>query len=246
MLASTPSGAMESGLVSDPKFGAKRWFLTVKVHGMIPSSNVLCVVPMESLLQTMSETASPFYTHAFQDAVTTRGVRNAIKRNLQSTLTYADGLSLGRLLLSLGIPSRHIEAVCTTILQDWGYPEARKAVWLLNKEFVQGQDHGYQDITQSVGFTNLSNQMAQGKEHHLGQSPTHQATEVISQHSSNDGPEFADFLAQLEEAAFGNTGQPNTPKLGARSELTLKAEPTDQLYVKEESPDCVVPNMTHA
>lgn len=95
------------------------------VYGGITSSQVLSVLTMDELLQTMSQTTAPFQMHKVQEARNTRSARTAFAPFTQRVLIHDDGIAIGVLLSRLGIPGRYIEHMCSMILWDWKFPEER-------------------------------------------------------------------------------------------------------------------------
>ncbi|KAL9029039.1 MAG: hypothetical protein Q9196_002675 [Gyalolechia fulgens] len=164
------------------------------MYGAIPSSNVLCVVSVDKLLHLLSQVPAPFYVEIIKKAKNTRSARKAMASAVNRTLTHDDGVTFGHFLLSLGIPKRYLEYVCTTILADWRFPEHR--TWLSNKEFVQGLSEAYQQTPQ--GFSVIPAAV----EHDVG-----------TLASSNEW--LSDFLVEVEETAFGtkrdNHTKPHEP-----------------------------------
>ncbi|KAL8937363.1 MAG: hypothetical protein Q9211_003725 [Gyalolechia sp. 1 TL-2023] len=179
---------LDAGVHSRRAFG--EWV----VYGAIPSSNVLCVVSVDKLLHLLSQVPAPFYVEIIKKAKNTRSARKAMASAVNRTLTHDDGVTFGHFLLSLGIPKRYLEYVCTTILADWRFPEHR--TWLSNKEFVQGLSEAYQQTPQ--GFSVIPAAV----EHDVG-----------TLASSNEW--LSDFLVEVEETAFGtkrdNHTKPHEP-----------------------------------
>ncbi|KAL8837032.1 MAG: hypothetical protein Q9170_002686 [Blastenia crenularia] len=212
---------LDAGIHSRLSFG--EWV----AYGAIPSSCVLSIVPVPKVLQLMSWTPSPFFVGFISKATNTGSARKAMVDFVEHSLTRSDGVAVGRLLLSLGIPNRFIGDVCTTILWDWRYNEAydkrnrgkKREDWKLNSGFVQGLTKGYQQI--SAGFFAIAEE------------------DEGSSFSSCDA--FGDFLTQLEIAAFGQH-----PLGNARSDANLCPasidEPRYEPEVKEEFRDCFALN----
>ncbi|KAL8664896.1 MAG: hypothetical protein Q9168_007818 [Polycauliona sp. 1 TL-2023] len=132
------------------------------VHGSIPSSAILTIVPLTHLLTHMSATPSPFYIRHLTSAKNLSAARKAMEPALKKKkiLTLEDGLAFGQLLHILGIPKRLADEVTSEILRDWRYEEGprwgrqqrglpwveRKEQgerWMRNRDFLQGREEGF-------------------------------------------------------------------------------------------------------
>ncbi|KAI4273787.1 MAG: hypothetical protein L6R38_006249 [Xanthoria sp. 2 TBL-2021] len=148
-------------------FNATMAFGEWVVHGCIPASNVLCVVPLSRLVEIMSCTIPPFHIGELSVARNLSRARNAMASAINRRLTYDDGLAVGRVLLVLGTPERYIDEVTSEILRDWrfpegafpgqrnvAYPERRDEAWRANGGFLRGRREGFRTLM--GGFCELA------------------------------------------------------------------------------------------
>ncbi|KAL8870350.1 MAG: hypothetical protein Q9174_003585 [Haloplaca sp. 1 TL-2023] len=187
------------------------------VWGKIPASAVLNIVRLTELFAVMCKHNETFYTDAILSSRNTRQARMAIGKSVDRYLTYDDGLAIGRLLLFFGIPRRYVDHSIQNVLLDWRYPENQESLWKTNQAFVQG----YKDAYNSVSFD------FQGpieSEDDLRCDPNYSVPQLKAQNNSTEPTEllnsmfpviterhnpadiettFADFLSEIEDAAFG-------------------------------------------
>ncbi|KAL8870637.1 MAG: hypothetical protein Q9174_003366 [Haloplaca sp. 1 TL-2023] len=181
----------------------------------IPASAVLNVVHLTELLTVMCEYKETFYTDAILSSKNTRQARIAIGSRVDRRLTYADGLVIGQLLLFFGIPSRYINHSIQNLLVDWRYPENRASAWKTNNVFVQGYKNGYERIssdfctpikTEDDFGSHLKDSVQQSTSPDSSAEPTALLNPnfVAERHNPAEiGNIFADFLNEIEDAAFG-------------------------------------------
>ncbi len=125
------------------------------MYGSIPASNVLTVIPLNHLVDVMSNTIPPFHVDELIKAKKIGDARTAMAVSVTRQLTYDDGLAMGRLLLCLGIPKRYVDEITGSMLYDWKYPEFDKGAWKSNEGFVRGRDGAF-CTGLAVGFVELS------------------------------------------------------------------------------------------
>ncbi|KAL8869737.1 MAG: hypothetical protein Q9198_007809 [Flavoplaca austrocitrina] len=135
------------------------------VYGEIPPENILCVIPLSHLLAVMSSTTAPFYINKLTAAKNLRGAREAMAPAIGGrSLTYEDGVAVGRVLNVLGIPMRYADEVTSEILRDWRFLEGSWRVkgrecggfeekgemekWMGNEGFLRGRGEGYGDVVE--------------------------------------------------------------------------------------------------
>ncbi|KAI4252832.1 MAG: hypothetical protein L6R42_007817, partial [Xanthoria sp. 1 TBL-2021] len=148
-------------------FNATMAFGEWVVHGCIPASNVLCVVPLSRLVQAMSSTIPPFHIGELAVARNLSRARKAMATAINRQLDYQDGLAVGRVLLCLGIPGWYTDEVTSEMLRDWRfpegafpgqrnvpYPERRDEAWRANGGFLRGRREGFR--TMMGGFCELA------------------------------------------------------------------------------------------
>ncbi|KAI4175965.1 MAG: hypothetical protein LQ343_001247 [Gyalolechia ehrenbergii] len=222
---------LDAGVHSRRAFG--EWV----VYGAIPSSNVLCVLSVDKLLLLLSQVPAPFHVDVIKKAKSTRSARKAMATAVNRRLTHGDGVMFGCLLLSLGIPKRYIEYVCTTILADWRFPEHE--TWLSNKDFVQGLSEAYQ--RKPRGFTSIAATIEQDR-NSRGARPMYNANATVSD-PIYDHEWLPSFLTEVEQAAFG-AKQTDYITPAHQHEPMAKAESYHESGWKMESPDYVVLDAT--
>ena len=133
------------------------------VYGEIPPENVLCVTPLSRLVAVMSSTTAPFYINELTAAKNLRRAREAMAPAIGGrSLTYEDGVAIGRVLSLLGIPMRYADEVTSEILRDWRFMEGgwlgrgkrgggfeekgEKEKWMGNEGFLRGRGKGFGDV----------------------------------------------------------------------------------------------------
>ncbi|KAL8857921.1 MAG: hypothetical protein Q9178_005540 [Gyalolechia marmorata] len=203
-------------------YNARRAFGEWVVYGSIPASNVLSVMPLNHLVNVMSNTIPPFHVNELIKAQKISDARTAMAVSVTRQLTYNDGLAMGQLLLCLGIPKRYVDEITGSMLYDWKSPEFDKGAWKNNEGFVRGRDRAF-STGLAVGFVELSSADLEhdgvGLHEITGTdtSADDDAKVLSSSHTTNGnyddettggaaftgGTSFSDFLRQLEEAAFG-------------------------------------------
>ncbi|KAI4212578.1 MAG: hypothetical protein LQ349_009344 [Xanthoria aureola] len=228
-------------------WNARRAFGEWVVHGHIPASNVLCVVPLAHLVATMSATAPPFHIDELRVATNLRRARAAMAAFVNRKLTFEDGVAVGRVLLCLGIPKRDVDEVTGAMMRDWRFPEGAAAVpgrkkgkkgavvegggeegWRGNGGFLRGREEGFGGMGLE-GFWELGEGVKEEEEEEeavgVGDGEAVQAP-------AGDGATFWGFLEELEVAAFGVVGVDGLSRWGL-------GEDEAAFEVKEESPDCL-------
>ncbi|KAL9602454.1 MAG: hypothetical protein Q9219_001879 [cf. Caloplaca sp. 3 TL-2023] len=179
--------------------------------------------------------APPFYVDEILRAKNTSAARKAIKSRVQRTLTFADGMAFGRLLFFLGIPMRFVDGFCTTLLNDWGYPESLKQTWLLNEDFVQGRNHAYQAAMQGFQIFVPDNDEGIEERDCIHDGSEHVPEDIIQQSSTNV-LSFAEFLAEVEDVAFG-AEQPENAKSGIQTYTARGEKMQGESVLEEKCPE---------
>ncbi|KAL8714595.1 MAG: hypothetical protein Q9220_001543 [cf. Caloplaca sp. 1 TL-2023] len=222
------------------------------VYGAIPAANVLHVLPMSQLLETMSENINPFYINIIKKTANTRSARNAMKPFVSRPLTFADGIAMGHLMSTMQIPRRHVDKTMTLLLHDWHYTEHKNNAWLSNHDFVQGREYAY--LSPSSVFRTLASEgenttkQGDGLLGNNDQAPRHipAATEKNAQHGEPMDDSFQSFINEMERAAFGESQSHHCLPEGRGSRatehttnqtLTLKKE-SPELEILDTIPDC--------
>ena len=197
------------------------------MYGSIPASNVLSVIPLNHLVDEMSNTISPFHVNELIKAKKIGVARTAMAISVTRQLIYDDGLAMGRLLLCLGIPKRYVDEITGSMLYDWKYPELDKGAWKDNEGFVRGRDGAFATGL-AVGFVELLSadledddareNVGLGEITGLDTSADGRALVSSLSFTTNGnyddekrtggaaftgGTSFSDFLRELEIAAFG-------------------------------------------
>ncbi|KAL8762495.1 MAG: hypothetical protein Q9184_001530, partial [Pyrenodesmia sp. 2 TL-2023] len=193
------------------------------VYGTIPSSQVLSVLTINEVFETMSQSIAPFQMREVQAARNTSAARTAFTPFTQRTLTHDDGIAIGGLLSRLGIPGRYLGHMCSMILWDWKFPEERENAWTSNEDFVQGLKDGHSRTTGE--FAEMETGEDEGWEEDrltkVGRAPGSYRDRLSSSNEEYDDDaysaddnaprtplqkdeSFRDFLAEIEEAALGN------------------------------------------
>ncbi|KAL8997935.1 MAG: hypothetical protein Q9169_002928 [Polycauliona sp. 2 TL-2023] len=131
----------------DAGFNARRAWGEWVVHGSIPPTAILTILPLPHLIRLMSsppspfplpispnpspnQSNSPFHIPTLISAANLASARNAMSPHISNhTLTHSDGLAIGTLLSVLGIPKRYGNEVTGSILRDWRYVEAGAGMW---------------------------------------------------------------------------------------------------------------------
>lgn len=208
-----PDRRLVSGSVRDTNSIRNDWMLIVTVWGAIPSYTILKVVSINQLLRVMSHSTKPFCIATVKAAESTGKARTAMKASVTRRLTHSDGLSIGQLLIFLGVPQRHLDHTTQTILIDWRLPEHEQEAWQTNQDFVQGRAEAYQRSSDGFQTIPLATGQASEGRHDLNAviyTSSHTGADhsalvnagTTFDHSSNIDP-FSTFLAEVEEAAFG-------------------------------------------
>ncbi|KAL8778274.1 MAG: hypothetical protein Q9213_007494 [Squamulea squamosa] len=230
------------------------------VYGSIPAANVLCVVPLNRLVEVMLYTTPPFHIGELTVAERTEDARDAMRPSVKRKLNYNDGLAFGRLLLCLGVPKRYIDETTWPILKDWRYPEHKPGAWSSNVEFVRGRDEAFQFVpegfaalrTKSDGFWAVGKResvlpdarasASYGSNDSDNKDYQHNAAGAIDQYSFSVVHPFTNFLEQLEEAAF-RALPVGRPIAGGSSNACL--EDNLGFSIKKEPIDCMVLGTVH-
>ncbi|KAL8919446.1 MAG: hypothetical protein Q9172_004962 [Xanthocarpia lactea] len=206
-------------------YNAQRAFGEWVVYGSIPASNVLSVIPLNHLVDVMSNTIAPFHVGELSKAGKILDARTAMRVSVTRQLTYDDGLAMGRLLLCLGIPKRYVDEITGSMLYDWKYPEFEKGAWMNNEGFVRGRDGAFatglavgfvelssadleNDARGNVGLREITGLDTIADDGALVSSSSHTIDGNYNDQTTGGaaftgGTSFSDFLRQLEEAALG-------------------------------------------
>ncbi|KAL8851147.1 MAG: hypothetical protein Q9221_003950 [Calogaya cf. arnoldii] len=237
------------------------------VHGSISASNVLCVVPLSRLVETISSARPPFYIEKLIAAKNLRRAREAMAASIKRLLTYNDGLAIGKVILCLRIPKRYLDEVTSEILRDWRFPEGpyqeqkRRSCsereigkWMLNGGFLRGRDEGFagemgewKELREDEEVCGVDG----GSTYHTPLEPSQSTTsydfdwDAIPQVPAVDvgcAP-FCGFLMELEEAAFGSSQMDGFLPCGGSA--IGCSEDDFNVPLKEESPDCLALDSTH-
>lgn len=200
------------------------------------------MLTIKEVFEIMSQTKAPFEMRKVQAARNTSAARTAFAPFTQRTLTNDDGIAVGRLLLRLGIPGRYIGHTCSMILWDWKFPEERDNAWASNDDFVQGLRDGYRRTTD--GFVELGIGEDDGWEEQLSSSNEEYDDAPSDNGIASETPlqtdqTFMDFMADIEEAAFGER-QSGQVVSDTNLEDRVGNEPQNWIRPKQESSDRLV------
>ena len=229
------------------------------VYGEIPPENVLCVTPLSRLVAVMSSTTAPFYINELTAAKNLRRAREAMAPAIGGrSLTYEDGVAIGRVLSLLGIPMRYADEVTSEILRDWRFMEGgwsgrgkrgggfeekgEKEKWMGNEGFLRGRGKGFGDV---VGeWRELEDDLRcgdiQGRTHSADPGPYpgiaafHDGYDSAAKTPAVDATTFGGFLQEMEEAAFDTGSFDGSMRCGA---VEGWMEDDGAYTIKEESPD---------
>ncbi|KAL8717201.1 MAG: hypothetical protein Q9225_005536 [Loekoesia sp. 1 TL-2023] len=220
---------------------SKDWNIAVISLAKV-SSSVRAVWDLDAGVHSrkaLGEWVAPFHVDIIKRAENTLSARKAMASPVKRRLTYDDGVAFGQLMLSLSIPARHLDYLCTVILADWWYPESKGEAWLANQDFVQGRDEAYyktpHDFRTIESVNETVNQFEeQNCPNEDERSPF--STSATNQDRCDTDEWFAEFLKEVEEVAFGA----GSARSNDEFDNVPKDDPQHRTILKEESPDCIM------
>ncbi|KAL8646828.1 MAG: hypothetical protein Q9226_006694 [Calogaya cf. arnoldii] len=248
-------------------YNGKRAFGEWVVHGSIPASNVLSIIPLSRLVETMSSARPPFHIDKLIAAKNLGKAREAMASSIKRLLNYNDGLAIGKVLLCLGIPKRYLDELTSAILHDWRFPEGpyqerkRKFCperdnekWKLNGGFIRGRNEGFaseigewrelredEEECGPDGDGTYDTAMWKPSESTTSYGFNWDATPQAPAVDVGCTP-FCGFLMELEEVAFGSSQLDGFLRCG--SAIGCSEEDLN-VRLKEESPDCLALDSMH-
>ncbi|KAL8948798.1 MAG: hypothetical protein Q9222_005043 [Ikaeria aurantiellina] len=221
--------------------------------GVVPASDILHIVSIDQLLQTMSETINPFYIDMIQSARNTRSARAAMKTHINRRLNFGDGLAMGELLSCLQIPKRYVDETISLLLWDWKYPEYTDSAWLSNSHFLQGIHYAYLSPSSDFRTVAAAQAVTVEEEQQPNSSRAHDSRHTLETATDRFGNKektsdwFANFIDEVEQAAFGGSeheqylnqeSSSTDAEYTTNQAVTLKKEETPELQILNTVPRC--------